>query len=332
MTKARRSLVSLSDTPYYHCISRCVRRAFLCGEDEYTSRSYSHRRDWVVERLEVLSGVFAVEVCAYAIMSNHYHLVVRIDRERAVDWSVAECIERWCALFKGPEVVQRYCAGEVLEERERTQVSEMAEQWRERLYDISWYMKCLNEHIARRANAEDGCTGHFWEGRFKCQALLDEAAVVTAMAYVDLNPIRAGMAEDIAGSDKTSVQQRLRETVVPGVTKADIPLLPFLGVETRTSGNGLPFNLQDYLDLADWTGRCVRDDKRGAIRGDAPKLLLSLGIAEHQWLPIVVEMQARFELVMGSPERLQRFAALRGGKFYRGIGHARCLYARLPAA
>ena len=150
-------------------------------------------------------------------MSNHYHLVVCLDVETPKTWSVDEVLDRWCLLFKGPEVVRRYRAGGTLSETDYSALSDYAESYRERLSDLSWYMKCLNETIARRANEEDGCKGHFWESRFKCQALLDEVAVITAMAYVDLNPIRAKMAKDIPSSDKTSIQQRYRE-----VTKAPL--------------------------------------------------------------------------------------------------------------
>ena len=84
MTRARREVVSLDDTPYYHCISRCVRRAVLCGFDRYAGKDYSHRRDWVRNSLIELTDVFAVDVCAYAILSNHYHLVLCIGRRSAM--------------------------------------------------------------------------------------------------------------------------------------------------------------------------------------------------------------------------------------------------------
>lgn len=329
MTKPRASLVSVSDTPYYHCISRCVRRAFLCGEDRYTGQSFEHRRDWFVERLATLSQVFTIEVCAYAVMSNHCHLVVHIDAVSPTELSVDEVIERWCLLYGGPEVIQRYRAGESLTEAEREMVSTVTEVWRSRLSDLSWFMRCLNEHIARRANKEDNCTGHFWEGRFKSQALLDEQALITAMAYVDLNPIRAGMAKDLVGSEKTSVKARLLQ-VTQQDAETTVPLMPFDGLATVTS-QGLPFNLQDYLDLVDWTGRCVRDDKRGSINAACPRILTQLGIAEDEWLPTVTQMQSRFESVMGSPDKMQAHASARGGHFYRGYRYALRLYRRLAA-
>ncbi len=212
MPQPRSSLVSLSDTPWYHVVSRCVRRAYLCGEDAHSGRSFEHRRGWIVERLEQLAGVFAVDVAAYAVMSNHFHVVVRIDAERAQSWDVDEVLERWTRVFAGPLLVQRYLADrDALGEAETMAVLEWVETYRNRLADLSWYMRVLNESIARLANAEDGVTGRFWEGRFKSQALLDDAAVLTAMAYVDLNPIRAKLAETPESSDYTAIAERLAE-------------------------------------------------------------------------------------------------------------------------
>lgn len=211
MTKPRSTLVSLADTPWYHVVSRCVRRAFLCGDDAHTGKNHDHRRAWIVDRLKQLSGVFAIDVAAYAVMSNHYHLVLRVDAERAQGWSNEEVLRRWTQLYDGPQLVQRLLSGQGGEMDQATlnAIDEWTATYRTRLSDISWFMRILNETVARQANAEDKVTGHFWEGRFKSQALLDEQAILTAMAYVDLNPIRAKMAETPEASECTSVAERM---------------------------------------------------------------------------------------------------------------------------
>ncbi len=152
MTQARSQQISLEDTPYYHCISRCVRRAFLCGEDHVTGANYEHRKTWVVEKLKELSEVFAIDVCAYAIRSNHYHTILHVDAEKAKNWDQDEVIERWRKLFGGGVSIERYLAGLCTTQAELDKVTETVEVWRARLMDISWFMRCLNESIARHAN------------------------------------------------------------------------------------------------------------------------------------------------------------------------------------
>ena len=147
----------------------------------------------MVDRLSVLVEVFAIDLCAYAVMSNHYHLVLRISRKRALSWTEEEVAARWMQLFSGPLIVKRWLAGK-LDEAESLKAREIVAQWRARLYDLGWFMKCVNEYLARRANEEDCCKGRFWESRYKCQALLDEKALLQCMAYVDLNPVQAEMA------------------------------------------------------------------------------------------------------------------------------------------
>ena len=207
MPMARSRYVSLEATPYYHCIGRCVRRAFLWGQDDFTGQDFSHRKAWVVERLRELSDVFTMSICAYAVMSNHYHLVLHVDRARAMAMSDVDVVERWQRLFTLPLLLQQFLKGEKQDAATRRVVETLIAKLRARLHDISWYMRCLNEDIARRANAEDQCTGRFWEGRFKSQAILDEAGLLACCAYVDLNPIRAGIAKVPEEADYTSIQR-----------------------------------------------------------------------------------------------------------------------------
>ena len=214
MTRPRSSLISLADTPWYHVVNRCVRRAFLCGRDAVSGQSFEHRRGWIETRIRELASVFTIDVAAYAVMSNHYHVVLRVDADRAAALTDDEVLARWTRLFTGPMLVQRYvqpATRATMGNAECDKVREMAHTYRQRLCDLSWFMRVLNESIARQANAEDGVKGHFWEGRFKSQALLDEQALLAAMAYVDLNPIRAGMVESLEDSAHTSIAARLGE-------------------------------------------------------------------------------------------------------------------------
>ncbi len=329
MTYARKTLISLSDTPYYHVVARCVRRAWLWGYDEYAGRDYSHRKAWVLERLTQLSSIFTIDVCAYAVMSNHYHLVLHVDRNRAKRLTTEEVVNRWTALFSVPPVIARWQKGVALEAERRLALAMIA-RWRERLYDVSWFMKCLNEHLARRANAEDDCSGRFWESRFKSQALLDEASLLTAMAYVDLNPIRAGIAGTPEDSEFTSIYQRIQQirgTADPSAQAEPAPQIPLMSFQSGpTHVPVLPYRFQDYLSLVDWTARAIRDDKRGAIDGSLPPIIQRLNIDADAWQ---LAMQPRgnvFGRAMGRLDHLRLHAKTLGQSWIKGVRAAEALY------
>ena len=297
MTRPRKVLISLADTPYYHITSRCVRRAFLCGVDHYSGQSYEHRRQWVVDRIRLLSSLFAIDVCAYAVMNNHYHLVLKLCPEQIDGLADDDVMDRWCALFKGPLLIQRYRDGEDLKPFERNTVSDIVNVWRSKLASISWFMRCLNQPIARQANLEDKCTGKFWESRFSSQALKSEEALLSCMAYVDLNPVRAGISDTPESSSYTSFRERLeskfdlQQAIDEQTESGDLldfmtPLKPLLPFETRLIDNwqaGIVFNFEDYLNLVDWTGRIIRSDKRGHIEEHLPPILARLEISADQW-------------------------------------------------
>ena len=257
MTYARKTLVSLNDTPYYHVVARCVRRAWLWGYDEYAGRDYSHRKEWVLERLAQLTSIFTIDICAYAVMSNHYHLVVYVDQARSQALSRGQVVERWTQLFRAPPFVERWSSGKATQ-AERQLAELTIDKWRKRLCDLSWFMKCLNEYLARRANIEDNCDGRFWQGRFRSQALLDEAGILTAMAYVDLNPVRAGIASTPEDSAFTSIYERIRRLKqVASEGEADASAASVALQSFSDEGGGatrIPYSFKEYLQLVDWTG------------------------------------------------------------------------------
>ncbi|MBT3050938.1 MAG: transposase [Candidatus Thiodiazotropha sp. (ex Codakia orbicularis)] len=325
MTRARETLVSLEATPYYHCISRCVRRAWLCGQDPYTGQSFEHRRQWVLDRLQELVDIFAIDVCAYAIMSNHYHIVLHVDADKAKGLTDQQVIEQWNRLYKGHMLADRYLAGEVMSRAEWEALSELIEKWRLRLYDISWFMLCLNEHLALQANAEDNCKGRFWEGRFKCQALLDEGALLTCMSYVDLNPIRAGLAETPERSDFTSAQERIEAYAKRrSENKAKLPkrqptkLHPFKSGREKGSVKCIDFELNDYLRLVDWTGRAIREDKKGAIPSELAPILERIGLNPDAWLTSVRHYNRNYFSVLGAIDRIKAYAQTQKKSWHRG--------------
>lgn len=324
MPKPRYSQISLEATPYYHCTVRCVRRAFLCGTDSVTGESYEHRRQWIEDKILFLSSVFSLDVCAYAVMSNHYHVVLHIDKDTAESWSMDEVIDRWHQLFSGNLLSQHYVKKQKLTQAQLKTLEQMANVWRKRLMDISWFMRILNEDIARQANEEDVCSGRFWEGRFKSQALLDEAALAACMAYVDLNPIRAKMAASPETSDHTSIKQRIelavKSTKPNAVKQQPRNLFPFVGNPKKDMPEGLPFRLTDYIDLVEWSGRILRKNKRGLISTEVPPILNRLNIDEDSWLHLNEYFETSFKGFVGSAINVKEICAKLNYKRSPGLG------------
>lgn len=332
MTYARKSLVCLQDTSYYHCVARCVRRAWLWGFDQYAGRDYSHRKAWVLERLAQLNSIFAIDICAYAIMSNHYHVILHVDRAQAHRWTQQEVVDRWSSLFKLPASVHQWQQG-MADEAESQVAEALIERWRQRLHDISWFMRALNEHLARRANAEDDCKGRFWEGRFKSQALLGEAGLLTAMVYVDLNPVRAGIVATPEASQFTSIYQRVAELrsrkdrahATSIDTAARVPLLEFH--HSNSERATIPYPLDDYLELVNWTSKRVRFDKSGLVNDRTPPIMLRLNINARAWTVAMRPAGNIFGRAIGGLGQLRLHAKTLGQSWVRGLNEAQRLYA-----
>ena len=303
MTIARRQLIDADSTSYYHIISRCVRRAFLCGKDKLTGKDFSHRRTWIEDKLFELASIFSIDIAAYAIMHNHYHLVLHIDNKTSQSWSITKVFEHYSQLHFIPVLVQNFLNNQTQSQVELDIVHQLADEYRERLTSISWFMRCLNQSIARKANLEDNVTGHFWQNRFKSQALLDEAALLTCMAYVDLNPIRAGITDKPETSSFTSIQNRINQSKPISKT-----LLPFSKVNTDLNLTNLPITQAAYFQLVDWTGRCIVSKNKGSIPSHISPILERLNLTEHEWLRHTRYYEARFKHVAGKLESIKAAA------------------------
>lgn len=289
MTLPRSSLIDANVTPYYHCVSRCVRRAFLCGKDAKTGYNFEHRRAWIERRLQKLADIFAIDLCAYAIMSNHYHVVVHLNQHQLRSWDDDEVVARYSQLHRLPEDFEFANPDDTARNITR---------WRERLGSISWFMKCINEPLARLANKEDDCKGRFWEGRFKSQALLDAKAVLKCMAYVDLNPIRAGKSATLEGSRHTSIRARIK-----GRNKALAPM-----AEAFVSHFKLAFPFPEYLQLVNYASRQLRPGKRGRIAAQMPSALEWLeGSNLREWLDDMSHLNRRYCRAIGSAASLRNY-------------------------
>jgi hypothetical protein len=314
MTLPRAHIAPPGTAGNYHCVQRCVRRAFLCGVDEASKRSFEHRKAWVEARIHLVAECFAISVHAYAVMSNHLHLVVGIAPERAMAWPDDDVAARWVRLFPPREDSEEAIGHKrrrLLADSPRLQLI------RQRLGSLSWLMRCLVEPIARRANREDGCKGRFWEGRYKCQALCDERAVLTAMAYVDLNPIRAGIAKRLDASAHTSVVARIAAAKSHPATLTR-PLAPIMG-DLRPN---FDLSTADYLQALEWTGRMLAPGKHGRIAQDAPAILSVIDRDAERWTTRVSGFGSGWARAAGSAQDLIALAERLGQRWLKGIGLA----------
>ena len=353
MTVARRRLVDEHVTPWYHCISRAVRRARLCGEDPVSGKDFSHRKTLIEARLRELVEIFAVQCAGFALMDNHLHLLLRLDSRAAAAWSAAEVARRWAMLFTPREVLAP--DGSVNAAKLEAWIAARAAdpQWidvhRGRLASLSWFMKCLKEPIARAANREDNCTGAFWEGRFRSVAVLDVAALLATAAYIDLNPVAAGIAKTPEGSRNTTLRARLDHCKQRGQKvlikdelstqssrpelERDLWLLPIEDRRERAShaphgpdnndasGNNASetdavrpgllegFTLPCYLRLIDWTSRKFRTGK-ARVTAEMASIFERLHFDAEAWYSTMSVLLGAKKLVGNFAGRAEKLADL----------------------
>jgi REP element-mobilizing transposase RayT len=281
----RRSDIVDSENPgVYHCISRCVRReALLCSDQ---------RKRWLVERLQFLASRMAVDVVSFAVMDNHLHLLLRIRPDVVGNWSDREVAERRLALLTNRKLRQR--AG-IAPESPPTEAElrgllgspRLLRRAREELSSLGFFHRLLKEPCARAWNREDGVTGHFWEGRFLSPRVLDHAALLRVARYVELNAVRAGLADSIPASIWTSAKLQwdrlvdaMRDWLREPSERVELHLdrvewTPVFACDAKAgagsqesadASQSLNISLADYLLALEASGRNTHPAKRGRLR------------------------------------------------------------------
>jgi hypothetical protein len=339
----------------YHCWNRCVRRAFLMGRDRISGRSFDHRREWVQARLCVLASIFAFDHLNFAILGNHLHVLIRNRPDIRDAWTDEDVVRRWVQIFpiRGKQGKASELTPEVL--ADLLQDRKWLDERRRRLGDISWFMRCLSENIANRANAEEEISSRFWQGRFKMVRILDEAGLLACAMYIDLNPIRARLAETPETSFFTSVYLRLQtmkaeadaavgshaahvEEAPKQVSEGmDSWLSPVQFAESaeaddrpptrRASNRGyLSLSFAEYLSLLDWTGREIRSDKRGSIPADLAPIFERLHINGEMWVDAICNFSRWFKTAVGRAEKLAEEARRAGRRFLHGTSRSQAVF------
>jgi REP element-mobilizing transposase RayT len=340
MTTPRKRLVDPNVTRFYHCISRCVRQALLCGQGA------EDRKQWLEDRIELLISCFSISACGFAILDNHLHVLTRLNPGVADAWSNEEVVRRWlkihppATLDVDSEKTLQAWIKQVLEDEEKV------DEYRRRLENLSWFMKSLKEPLARLANKSDGVRGAFWEKRFQSIAILDEEALLATCAYIDLNPLAAGIETTPETSSHTSIRQRIDHAKIQvnwedvkasiassfqgsqaaGNIEQDHWLCP---VEDRrelhaNSKDDSPapregmlagYSLSSYFLLVDYTSRLYRKEKASVSR-ELAGIFERLKTTPEVWYQRLKKLLDRTHLFgryfTTEPERLKELAAKQG--------------------
>jgi hypothetical protein len=345
---ARKKIINENEPGFYHCYNRCVRGEFLLGDDKLHGKNYSYRKGWLYQMLVELAAIFAIDICKYGILDNHFHLLVRNRPDVLKMWSDRKVLRHAIRLFPAKfELLGISTDPRVPLPDWLLQDKKLITQMRKRLSSISWLMKVLSERIAKRANREDEVTGHFWAGRFRCEKILDLMALITCCMYIDLNLIRAGLAKTPETSRYTSAYDRIlglkQRTKTRGGRRdksalpdrwlcplkidGDVPRDNAVDLGLRCSNKGLfEMSLPKYLSMLDWTGRALRHGKQGVIPAELAPILERLGLESSQWLDCVNEFGRWFRRAVGSVQNLRDEASRTGSHWIRGVGRAARFY------
>ena len=264
----RRDIFDPNEVGAYSTTQRTVRRAWLCGLDPVSGKSFEHRRTWIQNRLQELAASFAIDCLSFAVMVNHVHVILRNRPDIVAGWSDEEVARRWWQLFPLRKNKDKTPAVPTESELKLFMSPARSKQLRVRLSDISWWMRALAEPIARRSNFEDKCSGRFWEGRYKCQKLADETAILACSAYVDLNPVRAGVAEAPEDSTYTSVYERVAAAKAEQKEKARAKIRRKRRCRKQTASSNE--GQVDYVRRDDWLTPLTLDERSVAYKGAMP--------------------------------------------------------------
>lgn len=315
-------MVDSESAGFYHCISRCVRRAYLCGDDPISGRNCNHRKIWLEKRMLELANIFAVSLYAYAIMDNHYHLVLRIDPKVPLNWSDEQVAERWLQAYPGRLDKPENKKQRVLKKQAILANKAKLVKYRKRLGQLSWFMSRLNEPLAKQSNLEDCVKGRFWESRYQSIPLLDETAVLACMAYVDLNPIRAGITQELEKAFYTSIKNRI-EKLQSTAIKTNEPLTP---VNQSKDESLYSFNLNDYFALVEWTGRAIVHPDKASVPPHIISIFQRLNLQQGNWLIQIQRLCKGNPTMMGSVDKLRGRAKTMKKNWVKGISQAKLLY------
>jgi hypothetical protein len=298
---ARADIIDEYSVGTYHCINRCVRRAYLCGQDIVSGKNYEHRKAWLEKRLAKLAKIFAIKVSSHVIMDNHLHVVLTNRPDIVRGWDANELIDRWWQLYPrdNKEVIPEQLRQAWLVDFEHmTKISK-------RLSSISWFMKCLVEPLARIANREDGATGRFWQGRFSSIKVLDQRAALETAIYVDLNPIKAGKCTTLEESDYTSIAARIAALIKGAPLDFVLPIKEVM----RQFVHEAPYLLEeesDYVEIVRLRAEELLKKRKEACEANS--------------------FVASCPTAIGSPALLQEEATRLGRKWLKGKRLARIIY------